>query len=32
MGSDRENIVPENLCIMKANVKYQQKHIYLYNL
>ena len=25
MGTDRENIVPGNLCIMKANVRYQQK-------
>ena len=32
MGTDRENIAPGNLCIMKANVRYQQKNIYLYNL
>ena len=25
MGTDRENIVPRNLCIMTANVRYQQK-------
>ena len=28
MGTDRENIVPQNLCIMKANVRYQQKVIF----
>ena len=38
MGTDRENIVPGKLCIMKSNVKYRQKvtfsikNIYLYNL
>ena len=25
MGTDRENIAPGNLCIMKANVRYLQK-------
>ena len=25
MGTDRENIVPGKLCIMKSNVKYRQK-------
>ena len=28
MGTDRENIGPQNLCIMKANVRYQQKVIF----
>ena len=28
MGTDRENIVPGNLYIMKANVKYRQKAIF----
>ena len=28
MGTDRENIVPRNLCIVKANVRYQQKAIF----
>ena len=28
MGTDRENVVPKNLCIMKANVKHQQKAIF----
>ena len=28
MGTDRENIVPGNLCIMKANVRYRQKAIF----
>ena len=28
MGTERENIVPGNLCIMKANVKYRQKAIF----
>ena len=38
METDIENIVPGNLCIMKANVRYRQKaiffikSIYLYNL
>ena len=32
MGTDRENIVPGNLCNMKANVKYRQKNIYVFNL
>ena len=38
MGTDRENIVPGNLCIIKANVRYRQKpsfllkNVYLYNL
>ena len=38
MGTNSENIVPGNLFIMKANVRYQQKaifsikNIYLYNL
>ena len=27
MGTDRENIVPGNLRIMKANVRHQQKSI-----
>ena len=27
MGTDRENIVPTNLCIVKANVRYQEKAI-----
>ena len=28
MGTDRENIIPGNLCIMKANVRYRQKAIF----
>ena len=28
MRTNRENIVPGNLCIMKANVRYQQKAIF----
>ena len=28
MRTDRENIAPGNLCIMKANVRYQQKAIF----
>ena len=28
MGTDRENIVPGNLCVMKANARYLQKAIY----
>ena len=28
MGTGRENIVPGNLQIMKANVRYQQKAIF----
>ena len=28
MGTNRENIVPGNLCIMKANVRYRQKAIF----
>ena len=28
MRTNRENIVPGNLCIMKANVRYQQKNIF----
>ena len=28
MRTDRENVVPGKLCIMKANVRYQQKAIF----
>ena len=28
MRTDRENIVPGDLCIMKANVRYRQKTIF----
>ena len=28
MGTARENIVPGNLCIMRVNVRYQQKKIF----
>ena len=28
MGTDRENIVPGNLCFMNENVRYQQKAIF----
>ena len=28
MGTDRENIIPGNLCIMKANVRCRQKAIF----
>ena len=28
MGIGRENIVPGNLCVMKANVRYRQKTIF----
>ena len=28
MGTHRENIIPGNLCIMKANVRYRQKVIF----
>ena len=28
METDRENVVPRNLCIMKANVRYQRKAIF----
>ena len=28
MGADRENIVPGNLCMLKANVRYRQKTIF----
>ena len=38
IGTDIENVIPGNLCIMKQNFKYQQKAIFsikkylLYNL
>ena len=38
MGTDRENVVLGNLCVLKASVRYRQKpsflskNIYLYNL
>ena len=28
MGTDRENIVPGNLCIIKVNARYRQKAIF----
>ena len=28
METDRENVVPRNLCIVKANVRYQRKAIF----
>ena len=28
METDRENIVPENLCMMKENVRYRQKAVF----
>ena len=31
MGTDGENIVPRNLRIMKANVRYRQKAIFSIN-
>ena len=28
MGTDRENIAPGNLCIIKANVRDQKSHFF----